>query len=207
MIATHHSLPRILALLLTIALYVDFTKAAIECQTDEDCVQKLQKGSTCNTTSNTCTNPFASGCLLNVLDDQENITKYTATESGKRICNSDDEPGSELCEEQDSRLNYLEIRISPGNWESAIFYSWMKQILLSEFLGVPVTIETSGAGPSSFYDIDNALSYNEVPYNFDALEEANKFNCNCSLTNEVSLQNSMSLESNYAHLCHTTFIT
>ena len=177
---------RILALLLTIALYVDFTKAAIECQTDEDCVQKLQKGSTCNTTSNTCTNPFASGCLLNVLDDQENITKYTATESGKRICNSDDEPGSELCEEQIQWLDYLEIRISPGNWESSIFYSWMIQILLSEFLGVPVTIETSGAGPSSFYDINNVLSYNKVPYNIDALKTSYEANFDCYSTKEVS---------------------
>ena len=172
--------------IIVIALYADFIKAAIECQTDEDCVQKLQKGSLCNTSSNTCTNPFASGCLLNVLDDQENITKYTATKSGKRICNSDDEPGSELCEVQDSRLKYLEIRISPGNWESSIFYSWMKQILLSEFLGVPVTIETSGAGPSSFYDIDNALNYNNVPYNIDALKSSYEANFDCSSTNEVS---------------------
>lgn len=184
----------ILTTLVLLTLQINRLNAAttFTCSTDEDCIRQVQTGSFCNLETMTCTNPYASGCLLNVnSNDSYNADialNYTAARSGKRICNSDDDPylSSNLCEEQDSRLNYLEIRVSPGDWESSLFFAWINQILLSEFLGVPVTIETSGGGPASFYDEDLAMSYAAIPYNYDALREANAVDCNCSLSDKVS---------------------
>ena len=149
----------------------------IDCATDLECVANLRVGSICDPDTLTCTNPFMSGCLQNMLGEEE-ASKYMA--SAKRICNSDDQNDATDCTQQDPRLNYLEIRIAPGNWESTMFFAWLMQILLSEFLGVPSTIETSGAGPLSFYDKDNTLSYPGPTYPFEALEAANKFAGNCT---------------------------
>jgi hypothetical protein len=82
-------------------------------------------------------------------------------------------------------FNYTEIRIHHSNWESSIFYAWLLQILLSERLGVPVTI---GMGPdtslNSFYSEQNTLQYSPVVYPFEALEEANRVGGDCKLSDK-----------------------
>jgi 7 transmembrane sweet-taste receptor of 3 GCPR len=86
-----------------------------------------------NTTSTNQKNPYSSGCLQAKL---ENWTRL-------RICNSDDDPIEAigiLCQPPQFD-NYLEIRIQPRNWDSILILSWLTQIILSELLGVPTTLE------------------------------------------------------------------
>lgn len=71
----------------------------------------------------------------------------------------------------------------------AIMLGWVNQILMSEVLGVPSTIEGgSGLGdPSySFYDKDSRFKY--PPLNYDramkTLVEASKVNGDCSQTDK-----------------------
>ena len=148
--------------------------AATSCQDapspDRLCSDVVGSGSVC-TAEGICSNIYATGCLSNKLG----VTQ-------KRACNSDDPPGAEAmghCER--SRFNYTEVRIHQGNWESSIFYSWALQIMLSERLQVPVTI---GLGPdtagNSFYDTEQRFSYSSVAYSYEAMEEANRLNGDCT---------------------------
>jgi hypothetical protein len=80
-------------------------------------------------------NPYSDGGCLKQL--KSNWTK-------KRVCSSDDPPEfAEMgyCEHEET-FNYTEIRISSQNWESAFFQTWILQVILSEILGVPTTVET-----------------------------------------------------------------
>ena len=80
-------------------------------------------------------------------------------------------------------LNYPEIRIHAQNWDSAMLSAWVMQILLSEFLNVPVTIETSQRYDSaassttnagSFYHRYASLQYGAMGYDYDALRTAHR---------------------------------
>jgi len=63
-----------------------------------------------------------------------------------------------MCKEP--AFDYLEIRIGPGNWFSATALGWLVQIILSEVLGVPSTVESASYGTSrDFYDPDQRLDY------------------------------------------------
>ena len=94
-------------------------------------------------TSGRCTNPFARGC-------------FYARKSGwdqKRVCNSDDPPDAAelgLCQpSQFDESHYLEVRIVSADWESITLNAWLLQIILSELLRVPTTIEPGLASVSS----------------------------------------------------------
>jgi hypothetical protein len=81
----------------------------------------------------TCSNPYEQGCLYKKLPGFQK----------KRVCNSDDpidaaERG--ICRIPD--LDYMELRIFSQNWESVFFECWIVQVILSELLDVPTTIET-----------------------------------------------------------------
>lgn len=115
----------------------------------------------------------------------ENDPKMNAKQ---RICNSDDNAANDFttCRKAslDSILTYDEIRIASGDWESSIFLSWIMQILMSEILDVPVTIETSqprSVGSLSFYSETNDMVYPAVPYNYDALRRATDLNGDCNV--------------------------
>ena len=43
-------------------------------------------------------------------------------------------------------MNHPEIRIFAYDWESSLFQAWILQILLSELLDIPATIETGVEG-------------------------------------------------------------
>eukprot|EP00957_Ditylum_brightwellii_P028831 2178376-Ditylum_brightwellii.AAC.1 len=62
------------------------------------------------------------------------------------------------------------------------------QIILSELVNVPSTIESSSQGkqgpPLSFYDPDNGFGYSSISNNFDAIVEANSVGGDCSLTSK-----------------------
>ena len=97
-------------------------------------------------------NPFYSGCLYQKLEGWENL----------RVCSKRTDPPNAaalgLC--RPSPFDYLEIRIGTGNWDSATLLGWLTQIILSEVLGVPSSIE-SGAFNSSrdFYDPIGRIDY------------------------------------------------
>jgi hypothetical protein len=78
-----------------------------------------------------------------------------------RVCNSDDPPdAAELGVCREPEFDYLDVRAYPKDWESVIFEAWLIQIVLSELLGVPASIEN--ASPESelnFYHPENAFKY------------------------------------------------
>lgn len=140
--------------------------AGVACNETSACELALRPGSKCGA-DGFCTNPFAGGCLSRMLG---------GTKKKPRTCNSDDD-GASPNNGKDcapSPLDYEEVRIAPNNWESAMFYAWILQILLSEVLDVPCTIDTGpGGGALSFYDERNGFAFPKKANNFDALYEAN----------------------------------
>ena len=112
------------------------TDTPVACEANEfgKCELAVGRGSYCRH-DGYCSNPFESGCL------QQELPGWTKL----RVCNSNDPPGAA---EQDPPLcrtdefDYMEIRIAAQNWESSFLEVWVLQIILSELLGVPTTIET-----------------------------------------------------------------
>ena len=172
--------------LLLILLFVATSSAEVACSSDDVCIEKLRIGSEC--VKGFCTNPFVQGCLRRYLGEDEfpNL----------RVCNSDDPSNAEeegLCSNQPLHyLNYTEIRVHPADWDSAIFLAWFYQILLTELMNVPVSIERgAGRGPGmpslSFYDIDNSYggSFPVTSYGVDGIQKSNEVGGECRTTNEA----------------------
>ena len=107
-------------------------------------------------------NPFQSGCL-------HNIQGYS-----KRVCNSDDPPSASqdgIC--IPSPFDYSEIRILNQSWDSPMLSSWVLQILLSELLQVPTTIETHESNKfHNYYDAKARSDYSSATYDMDVLRFA-----------------------------------
>ena len=141
-----------------------FVSALIDCTFgdpvlgNQQCVQAYRSGSVCNE-NGFCSNPFRSGCLRQVLSSDESFVRL-------RACNSDDDPGAEdrgECVAGD----YEEIRMLSQDWEAPMMTSWIMQIILSEVLGVPTTLETSqpnSEASMNFYDPDLRFSYSNDTY-------------------------------------------
>lgn len=109
------------------------------------------------------TNPFERGCLF---------TKGLTSQL--RVCNSEDSLPDALdqgiCREHD--IDYMEIRIHSDNWESILFEAWILQILLSELLGIPSTVEPGTAnGALNFYHADALIEFGK-PGSDEALKRA-----------------------------------
>lgn len=137
--------------------------AKVACTSDAECQKLLGSRDTKCDEDGYCTNPFhAGGCLY-----QKGIV------SQPRVCNSEDPPlAADLGYCRAPPLDYPEVRIAAGNWESSFAGAWIMQILLSELLGVPTTIETGEPNmDADFYDRDMSLDYG-VGYPFDAIEKA-----------------------------------
>lgn len=126
--------------------------AALACENTFQCEEAFHRGSEC--INGFCTNPFQKGGCLKTLRPGW---------KGTRVCNSEDPPyAAEMgyCKEPDEDLKYMEIRIHSQNWESVFFESWVLQIMLSEMLNVPVTIETGTPDAKlNFYDAQSPLGY------------------------------------------------
>jgi hypothetical protein len=112
--------------------------------------------STTDTTSDTSSsNPFFNGgCLY---QRKANWTKL-------RVCGSEDSPDAAemgYCLAA-TDFEYMEIRIHGQNWEAAIFQTWILQILLSEVLQVPTSVETSLEDTKiNFYNADSRFEYGD----------------------------------------------
>jgi hypothetical protein len=187
--------------------HLELCHAAIACKVTADCQTVLLFAGDAECVNGICSNPFRRGCLQ-AMDRDKGTSHYDKEDFGLRVCNSDDAHDDEHDDEHDdddseaSSLSrgcripnspfetYNEIRIAPGDWESSIFFSWIIQIILSEILHVPVTIETSApssAGSLSFYDPRNGLVYPSVPYNYKALQRSLELkNADCTQANRTS---------------------
>jgi len=142
---------RILVVVLVTFSYTAFGAVVdLDCDSDEQCMGRFGSESFC-TERGTCSNPFQGGCLRARLPDWKR----------KRTCGSQDPKDAVdrgLC--LPSPLNYTEIRIESQNWESALFHTWILQILLTEMLDVPVSIETSFFEyVTNFYDEHMRVEY------------------------------------------------
>jgi hypothetical protein len=162
--------------------------SAVRCTTDDECQALipdyfsggedgeprvlLSEGSVCNVETGLCTNPFERGCLYNRLPGW---TK-------KRVCNSEDPPLAAemgLCDEPVFD-EYMEVRIASGNWESIFFNAWLVQILLSEVLGVPTTLEPGSPNVRiAFYESTGAVEYGILQHE-KAFDNADRFT-DCSV--------------------------
>ena len=113
------------------------------------------------------TNPYYSGCLKEKLHGWPKDRLRVCRPFGR---NELDPPLEELVNEEGKQVEpyciqpkfdtfefYKEIRIATGNWDSAIAMGWIIQIILSEILQVPTSIE-SGMYNSyrDFYDYNDA---------------------------------------------------
>jgi hypothetical protein len=124
------------------------------CRSTSECEQAVRRGSTCRE-DGFCSNPFESGCLSTLLPD-----KYSTK---IRVCNSEDPPeaaGAGICRIPD--FDYTEIRIFSANWESVILEDWVLQVLLSELLDVPTSIEPGLPGARiNLYDSQRNIVYGD----------------------------------------------
>ena len=160
-----------------LALSTVVVDAVVSCQETFECQAALRPGSEC--VNGSCTNPFhKGGCLQRMSSLSHKWTTTTTT----RICHSEDTAEAAAAgychlptnDESDTSLPYAEIRIAGQNWESAFFQAWILQILLTELLHVPATIETGRPGVHlDFYHVDSPFDYGGVSYDWEALRNAN----------------------------------
>jgi len=139
-----------------------------------------------------CFNPYEKGCLISIAEDRNEVDKLETAISRNRfqefgrVCNSNDEDDNNShCDKIDLSYRYDEVRIAPGNWESSLYLSWILQILLSELMRVPTTIELGlndkkhESAISSFYDRESRITYPDLTYGWDSLKEAHLKNGSC----------------------------
>ena len=147
--------------------------------TDDICTTLQGQGSICGD-DGFCTNAFAQGCLYERLEGWNK----------KRVCNSDDsaEEWGKICQPPQFD-SYMEVRITSGNWESSYFNAWLFQIVLSEMLGVPTTLEPADANTRiSFFDKTGSVEYGKVR-NVEAFDTSDRLT-DCRLANRFTTNHS-----------------
>lgn len=104
-------------------------------------------------------NPYDEGCLYSY-----------GLQDVRRTCNSED---TDMTKCSNNDLNYMEIRIHTGDWESITYESWIIQILMSEILHVPTTIDSGFGNEESlnFYNSRGEYSYGRYTL-YDSLSAA-----------------------------------
>lgn len=142
----------LLLLLCLLGTLLPSVDAAVACDNDQVCAETLGQGSICND-AGFCTNPlYDGGCLAQMLP---NWTK-------KRICGSEDPPEAlALGYCRASPFDYPEIRLSGAvGWETAFMGAWIVQILLSEILEIPTSVEMGMPGiAANLYDSESRMDY------------------------------------------------
>ena len=131
---------------------------------DQVCIENTHNKHFSEETEAAPTNPYEHGCLYH-----HGLSKKL------RVCNSDDPPGADqrgLCRIPD--FDYMEIRLLSNNWESAVFETWILQIILSELLEVPTTTETADYDAKiNFYDHDARFEFGGAT-ELDAIRNSSK---------------------------------
>lgn len=152
-----------------------------------------QVESSAGTSSMAITNPYYSGCLR---------AKLPTFNPQPRVCTSIDDIGTGSNEDallcRTSTFNNLEIRIGAGNWDSATALGWLTQIILTELLGVPSSIESGAFGSSrDFYDPQARIDYDASmgPHPLATATDLPDSNC-------ASFQQNMMSEDDYETCAH-----
>jgi hypothetical protein len=176
---------------LILLLLVLLQQASSECISDYDCSTIYHPNSKC-TVAGICSNPYVSGCLHSL----------DATKHKMRVCNADDMRlrnfETKNGKEQTCRIaeiSYPEIRVHNQDWEVALFFSWIYQIVLSEVLNVPVRVGLGRTSAnlttkeslqtSNFYSLETALPTMDGPsYPWHGIRKANDMGGDCSLTQD-----------------------
>ncbi|CAB9514931.1 Receptor-type guanylate cyclase gcy [Seminavis robusta] len=100
-------------------------------------------------------NPYYQGGCLHRM--QEKISVYRNFTAKSRVCNSNDPPEAAsmgFCHAS-PLLDYTEIRIASQSWETNYISAWLLQIILSELLEVPTTLEMGKESSAlDFYNPD-----------------------------------------------------
>ena len=150
-----------LHLLLSIFLGQQFLvgcKGDVWCTDDDYCERVFREGSKCDLRKGICTNPFHyGGCLQSYMaENDDGWVRHP------RVCGSDDPVEAVqlgYCHPPPIE-HYMEVRIASENWESAFFHAWILQIVLTEILGVPASIETGLPGLNmDFYNMHSSFDY------------------------------------------------
>jgi hypothetical protein len=111
-------------------------------------------------------NPYVHGCLY----EHGLVSRI-------RVCHSEDVLPDAIqqghCRLSSDNIDYMEIRIQAEDWESIVYEAWILQVLLSELLDVPTTIEAgSFDGQLNFYHPNAVFQYGSttavVDTTFDA---------------------------------------
>ncbi|CAB9522519.1 Receptor-type guanylate cyclase gcy [Seminavis robusta] len=123
----------------------------VPCNQTAECEAALGMGSMCGG-NGLCTNTFYNGgCLKSVLPNWNRT----------RVCNSQDPPEAEAlgyCHH--SSMDYVEVRVAGRAWESINFNAWILQIVLSEMLDIPTSIEAGVPDMNlNFYDPQSGFEY------------------------------------------------
>jgi hypothetical protein len=117
-----------------------------------------------NNSSHPWKNPYVHGCLY----EHGLVSRI-------RVCHSEDILPDAIqqghCRLSSDHIEYMEIRIQAEDWESIVYEAWILQVVLSELLNVPTTIETgSFDGSLNFYHPEAPFQYGStvVDTTFDA---------------------------------------
>ncbi|CAB9498898.1 expressed unknown protein [Seminavis robusta] len=111
-----------------------------------------------------------------------------------RVCNSDDQDvigtdtsasasGTNKCIQPS--VPTPEIRIWGGTWEAINMQAWLLQIILSELVGVPTSIETGSQDRNfNFYSSTNRFEYGDDTQVIPSVQVAYKLEGDCSRAND-----------------------
>ena len=169
------------------------------CQTDTDCANISMSGtsgiSRCMEDGR-CSNPFQNGCLQ-ALSGRQDI-KSIQYMMHKRACTAQDRD-DENCHRSSLSTNHAEVRIAVQDWASSLILAWIYQILLSELLDIPVTLEfgldkekmgaTKGSSVGDFYDPSAEFIYGQNSYPFEYLKKASSMMANNEVCTSTSNEN------------------
>jgi hypothetical protein len=136
--------------------------AVVQGQSTVNLTQVRHNNSVTKYPDRTKLNPYEEGCLYS-----------HGIQPTKRTCSSDDtDTADAFCSLNE--MNYMEIRIVANNWESTVYEAWLFQILLSELLQVPTTIEAGRGELASlnFYNTNADYEYG-VHTTYESLKRAN----------------------------------
>lgn len=127
-------------------------------------------------------NPFRHGCLKQKGKDKDLKKSIFLGEEDdasrtSRVCNSNDQNSEEYC--SNSNFSYPELRIHNGDFYSSFLLSWIYQIVLMEFVGVPASVglTTETSFEANFYaeSLSEKLSFSPISYAYEGIEKANEY--------------------------------
>jgi hypothetical protein len=140
-----------------------------------DSVQAQSNSSNTSNSTAVNQNPYEEGCLKALLPEWNKT----------RVCNSEDDPYSSSCRSA-PLPSLLEIRLYSLNWESAYLQAWLLQIILSELVDVPATIESGMIDAHmNFYDPQARIDLGDAEM-LHAMEEAYSLKSDCTLRGNKS---------------------